>query len=256
MSVILSSSVIKANDFPDMRVKQNEAWGFCPDLISLPSVSRIPLENEKIADVPDLRVLRSMSRSGLILFRTAMNCIEAHSGALEMASVRTGLYCGVDQGPLDYGPVTEIAQSGQQEIGSILIRSTMPKQIFKMYPNYSTNQVGIMLGVQGPMQTFTNMNFASLQALEQAEFDLWHGVVDRALVCAANSLEDPLVSLRLFRQSPVGAVLSEGGGALILAKSSTRTNWSKKLEATDSSFYGIADPLIRIVCDQKKIKET
>ena len=255
MSQVLASTVMKPDEFPDMQVEQNVHWDFCPDLISLPKVSRLPIENEKIAKVADMRVLRSMSRAGLILCRVAMDCMDLLNDRVTLNPVRTGLYCGVDQGPIDYDLVEKISQSPEQEMGSILLRATKPKQIFKMYPNYSTNQVGIMLGVQGPMQTFTNMKFGSLHALEQAEFDLWHGAIDLAFVCSANSIEDPMVSTRVLSESPEDIILAEGGAALILAKSSTRTNWENSEMTKDKIFYGITDPLIRIACHHKDMKE-
>lgn len=251
MSVVLASSLVIPKNFHNMQVEKNLHWNFCQDQIALQSAALIPFKNENMVEVEDLRVLRSLSRAGLILYRVAKECVESFGSSFLKDPIRTGLYCGVDQGPMDYNLVEEISKSEDSEMGSILLRYTKPKQLFKMYPNYSTNQVGIMLGIEGPMQTFTNMHFGSFHALEQAEFDLWRGVIDFALVCSANSLEDPMVGKRLELQAPLNSTLSEGGAAIILAKSSERTKWENYKEKSDELFYGIANPLIKVVSNKK-----
>jgi len=251
MSAVLAYKLIKAEDFSEARLERNMTWDFCPDLFSIPSAYRIPLENDQIAEVPDLRSLRSLSRAGLILCRVAMDCWTTVKAHWPNDLSRVGLYCAVDQGPLDYNLINGLAQSKGAERGETLLRTTMPKQIFKMYPNYSTNQLGIMLGIQGPMYTFTNMKFGALQALEQAEFDLWNNIVDIALVCSANSLEDPVASLRMFRQCNSAVTLSEGGAALVLKKSEKKNEWTDS-RAVEKSFYGIADPVVKILKEKNR----
>ncbi len=223
------------------------------DIVSLPQTRCLPIANDQIVQMADLRFLRSLSRAGLILSRVALQCKNDISKKHLSHPDRWGLYCAVDQGPLDHDLLSEVAKSPTEPLGGVLLRAIKPKHIFKMYPNYATNQVGIMLGVQGPMQTFTHFTFGICHALEQAEIDLWTNQIDCAIVCSASSLEDPIVGARLMGEIPTGHIACEGGVGVVLEKSATKTDWQTILApASNKNFYGIADKLMHWVLHNNK----
>ena len=80
------------------------------------------------------------------------------------------------------------------------------------------------------------------------------GLVDAALLCAAFSLEDPLLCLRERRSAPE-AVLSEGAGALVLVAGGEPTDWSRFADEAGDVCYGVADLILTVSLRENSIRK-
>lgn len=216
-----------------------------------------PWANNEIA-IPDAKAFRSMSRASLFL---AHVCYEARSVLapyLERSPFSVGIYCAVENGPIDPASTQKIlSPDGAAKLGfaEAYRKFRNPKMYLKQLPNLAPAQMGIFMGLQGPMNVYTHSTQAGFQALEQAEWDLETGVVEAALVCTAHAFDDFLI-VRRTRQID-NRCLEEGAGALVLVRSEKAgfTKWSDKIREDKDSFYGISNPIINLLKEEENARK-
>lgn len=243
MTVLFAHSV-HPSLFPNFREEYQYKSEFFGELLELPVVRRIPVSDDAIVELPDTRALRVLSRAGLILYRATSACKNSLAHTLGQDPTRVGLYCAIDQGPMEYSVMAKIARAPEIEMNKILRQHLPPKQLFRSGSNIAAAQTSIFLGIHGPMHSFLHGKFGALHAWTQAELDLKQGVIDTALVCGAFSLEDPLLNQKTLLDCPPGSPLSEGGAAIVL-----RAGQHFPLDVTRSMhepYYGSADALVRL----------
>lgn len=207
---------------------------------------RLPVDNKDIA-IPDGRAYRSMSRAALFLADTCLKAEPLLKATLERDPFRVGFYAAVDSGPIDYASSVELGTVAPEDFAERYKKIRSPKIYLKQLPNLAPAQVGIFLGIRGPLCVYTHSFAAGLQALEQAELDLQDNVVDIALVAGAFSLEDSLQSLRTLRAEEThGQTLAEGAGALVLENNGRFTDWARLTPSNSDSprRYGVAHTLV------------
>ncbi|MFZ4402702.1 MAG: hypothetical protein ACOYOK_01255 [Pseudobdellovibrionaceae bacterium] len=211
------------------------------------NVKKILLSNQEIT-IPDAKAFRSMSRASLLLSHVAMGIEALLKDFRSEKSFQVGIYCAIENGPLDAVSTEQILQKPESEFAEAYRKFRNPKMYLKQLPNLAPAQMGISLEILGPMNVYTHSKAASIHALQQAEWDLKNGIVQRALVCTAYSFEDFLVVKRTRRQD--NRTLAEGAAAVLLGPSEELTDWNDYLtkdQFLDSAdYYGIADQLIKI----------
>lgn len=180
---------------------------------------------------------------------------EVLSPFLERDPQRVAIYATTETSPQNYRAARDLFDV-HEGFAEAFRRRNHPKLYFTQVANLPAAQLGIFLGVHGPVNVYKHSAFAALHALEQAELDLASGLVDAALVWAAMSLEDPLLGLQVRRiderrsADPAAApVLSEGAGALVLGRGGGETDWSRVLGSDRGRevCYGIAGPILDLI---------
>lgn len=223
------------------------------DALCVPNTKAVPLV-EREAALPDPRVFRSMSRAAILLSVVGLRAKGEIENFLREDPFSVGIYCAVENGPVDFESTKQMFQAGvvKENFGDLYKKYRNPKMYLKQLPNLAAAQLGIFLGVLGPMHVYNHSRSGSIAALEQAEQDLLHKRVKAALVCSAFSFENPLVVERARRESPKGRVLCEGAGALLLAADGKETNWENQDYFAIDEFYGISQQIIEIA-QRKKV---
>jgi hypothetical protein len=204
----------------------------------------IPLRDEQLVDLPEPRTFQVLSRAGLMLTAVGLPSRDQLAPFLHEDPFSVGLYCAVQNGPDDYRAAKQMAYTPPEDFARMYRSLRSSKQFFRQIANIPPSIVSIFLGIMGPQYIFSHSRWACLHALEQAEFDLQHGLVRSALVAGAFSLEDPLLSMRVRRSIADHLVLCEGAAAVVLTASNRETNW-RDLNLEDGEyFYGTAHDLI------------
>lgn len=219
--------------------------------LEIPNCRVISPAQLKSSRIPDPRATRAMSHAAILLSEASLALREALSPFIERDPFRVGIYSAIEVGPGDYSCLKEIEKVSPTDYAKTFKKRWSPKQYLKHLPNIAPANLGIFLQTTGPIHTFHHSDYACIHALEQAEFDLNRKVVDAALVCAAFSLEEPLVAARTRRSIPLSVPLSEGAAALLLVSNGEEIRWTELAprEPTNAS-YGIATPLVELA--QKK----
>jgi hypothetical protein len=203
-------------------------------------------KDEELVQLPDGRAYRSLSRAGLLLVKAGLPAREVLAPWLDSDPFSVGIYCAIENGPNDYPSGKSMAHTPLEEFAAQYKALRSPKYYFKMLANVPPSQLGIFLGVMGPLYAYTHSRMACRQALEQAEWDLATSVVKAALVCSSFTLDDPLLAMRTRRRAPDTATLSEGAACLVLAAGAEVTDWSwLPCQSPDCSF-GIATDLVTV----------
>ncbi|HXH29862.1 MAG TPA: hypothetical protein VNJ01_03550 [Bacteriovoracaceae bacterium] len=211
---------------------------------TLTNVSRISVENSEIT-IPDPRAFRSMSRASLLLANLCADAKSIIDPYLAQSPFCVGIYCAVENGPIDAPSTAKIIAGEEVKFAELYRKLRTPKMYLKQLPNLVPAQLGIFLGIQGVLNVYTHSKAGSLQALEQAEEDLWHDRVKLALVCSSHAFDDFLVVARTAKGEK--RVITEGAGAMLLSKSGSKTAW-KQLAVSDEKFYfGISDQIVNLV---------
>jgi len=238
---------------------------------TIENVLPIPLANNEIA-VPDPKAFRSMSRASIFLSHICMGAKDALAPFLDQSPFSVGVYCAVENGPIDAPSTAKIVEAGDPTRFAELYRKFRnPKTYLKQLPNLAPAQMGISMGLQGPMNVYTHTLSGGIHALEQAEWDLKEGVVQAALVCSSHAFDDFLVVKRSRGDDP--RVLTEGAAAALLVADGRFTEWSASLAALqqrpdqqsgqrgdqqnsqptnqtnkqhNNRWFGIADPVIHL----------
>jgi hypothetical protein len=202
-------------------------------------------KDEALVQLPDGRAYRSLSRAGLLLVAVGLPAREVVAARVQADPFSVGIYCAIENGPNDYESAKGMAHTPPAGFASAYKALRSPKYYFKMLANVPPAQLGIFLGVMGPLYTYTHSRMACRQALEQAEWDLANSTIHTALVCSAFSLDDPLLAMRSRRTAPAAATLSEGAACLVLTAGGEHTDWSW-LPCESSCSFGIATDLVTL----------
>jgi len=220
------------------------------------NVQMHPWANNEIT-IPEPKAFRSMSRASLFLTHVCYEARNILAPYLEKSPFAVGIYCAVENGPIDAASTLKIlSPDGSAKLGfaEAYRKFRNPKMYLKQLPNLAPAQMGIFMGLQGPMNVYTHSTHAGYQALDQAEWDLETGVVDAALVCTAHAFDDFLV-VRRTRQAD-NRCLVEGAGALVMIRSDKEgsANWSEKVREDKESFYGISSPIINLLKEEENAR--
>lgn len=224
----------------------------------IPDVRTIALKNNEI-EIPDPKAIRSMSRASIFLSSQAASMKTHLDSFLNRSPFSVGIYCAVENGPIDGPSTAEILNRSTDEYNLVFAEAYRklrnPKMYLKQLPNLAPAQLGISLGIQGPMNVYTHSRFACPQALEQAEFDLITEKVDAALVLSAHAFDDFWIMKRSRREDP--RTLCEGAAYQILVrgtsfkKEEALRHFNKRKDReyyTDKqNYFGISDPLINLI---------
>jgi hypothetical protein len=213
----------------------------------------IPEPNRRLVELPDRRAYRSLSRAGVLLSAAGLPAREVLAPFLERDRYRVGIYCAADPGPQNYRGARELLDE-RDGFAEGFRRHNHPKVYFTQLANLPPAQLAIFLDLRGPVNVYKHSRAAALHALEQAELDLATDLVDAALLCAAFSLEDPLLCLRERRSAPE-AVLSEGAGALVLVAGGEPTDWSRFADEAGDVCYGVADLILTVSLRENSIRK-
>ena len=206
-------------------------------------VARIPIAETDI-ELPDRRVYRSMSRAAVFMSRLCLDAFPVIQSSIERNPYSVGIYCAVENGPSDFLSAARLLNVSGSQFHELYKRFRSPKLYLKQLPNLAAAQAGIFLGCMGPMNIYNHSVFGGLQAFEQADLDLSQGVVEKAIVCSAFSVEDPLLTKRTALQVAEGKVLCEGAAVLVLEPSSQKFVFSPCLGA-ENRHFGISQDVVK-----------
>ena len=212
----------------------------------VPRTATFADKDEDLVALPDGRAYRSLSRAGLLLIAAGLTSRPVIAPLVDADPFSVGIYCAIENGPNDYRSAREMVHTPPHEYAGTYKSLRSPKHYFKMLANVPPSQLAIFLGAMGPLYTFTHSRLACRHALEQAEWDLETTTIRAALVCAAFSLDDPLLAMRTRRATPPAATLSEGAACLVLTAGSDRTDWSWLPCEPSPCSFGIATDLVTL----------
>ncbi len=216
---------------------------------SIPRTCSLPLADEEITQLPEPRSFRSLNRAGLMLAAVGLQCRDALAGYIADDPFSVGLYCAMQDGPDDYKSAKQMANTPPEEFARMYKHLRSSKQFLREVGSVQASFLSIFLGTMGALYGFTHSRWACLHALEQAECDLRNGVVKAAVVGSAFSLEDPLLSMRIWRSIPEDSTLCEGAAALLLTASEEHTDWRRAMPESRARFYGTAHDLVLFASD-------
>ncbi len=199
---------------------------------------------EKHAGLPDRRVYRSMSRAAILLSLICLKAKQEVTVFLEKAPFSIGIYCAVENGSVDFESTKSMVNVTKNRFGEMYKKYRNPKMYLRQLPNLAAAQMGIFLGILGPMNVYNSSIQGSLHALEQAEMDLLDNRVKAALICSAFSFENPLIMERIKRTILKGRILCEGAGAMLLVANDTETDWKNLDYHNTKEFFGISHQII------------
>jgi 3-oxoacyl-(acyl-carrier-protein) synthase len=202
-------------------------------------------QNNEI-EIPDPRAFRAMSRAAIFLANTCKDAKSHLAPYLEASPYSVGVYCAVENGPID-GPTTVkiLDQKDPGQFAEFYRKYRNPKMYLKQLPNLAPAQMGIFMGIQGPMNVYTHSIAGGLHALDHAEWDLKSGLVKAALVCTAHAFDDFLVIKRSRHFDK--RCIAEGAAAMLLTDNQEQTNWPTQITEDPDNFFGISDPIINIL---------
>jgi hypothetical protein len=240
---------------PDLTVAP-QVWEDPTFQDTIPQIRRLAAETNTI-DVPDPKAMRSMSRAAVFLSSMAAEMKPVLEPYLQKSPFSVGIYCAVENGPIDGPSTAEILNRsfGQFDFpfAEAYRKLRNPKMYLKQLPNLAPAQLGISLGVQGPMNVYTHSLYGCQQALEQAESDLLNGSIEAALVLTAHAFDDFWVVKRTRLQDE--RVICEGSAALILCLSEGQSGQVEQVKKATKreypidalNYFGISDPLINLI---------
>lgn len=236
---------------PDPEVNEQPlASAYYGDRLVIPRTRSLPVE-ERSAPLPDRKAYRSMSRAAVLLSIVTLRSLPHLQPFLDRSPFRAGMYCAIENGPVDLKSTKEFAGISREEFAEQYRKSRNPKMFLMQLPNLAAAQAGIFLGLMGPLNVFTSSTHGSIHALLQAEADLEAGRVDAALVCSAFSLETPLVLERIRRKELNGRILCEGAAAMLLTPGGTKIDWNDQEFDDTQSYYGISHQLITSILNRE-----
>ena len=199
---------------------------------------------EKDAGLPARRVYRSMSRAAILLSLVCLKAKQEVTDFLEESPFSVGIYCAVENGSVDFESTKSMVNATKNTFGKMYKKYRNPKMYLRQLPNLAPAQMGIFLGVLGPMNVYNSSTYGSLHALEQAEMDLLDNRVRAALICSAFSFENPLTMERIKRTTLKDRILSEGAGAMLLVANDIETDWKNLDYHNTKEFFGISHQII------------
>lgn len=228
---------------------------------TITDVRRIGVESSDIV-VPDPKAFRSMSRASLFLSSWAEEMKPILSPYLERSPFSVGIYCAVENGPIDGPSTAEILKRSTDLFDFVFAEAYRklrnPKMYLKQLPNLVPAQLGISLGIQGPMNVYTHSVYGCQQAITQAKIDLLNQSVEAAVVVSASAFDDFWVVKRSRAQD--ARTICEGAAGLIFALDQNFAEKSNKNYLADmkkslisdffydkQNYFGISDPLINLI---------
>jgi hypothetical protein len=185
-----------------------------------------------------------MNRTAVLL---SLVCLKAESTLrkfLDEDPFSVGAYCALENGSFDFESAKAMKDICRENFGEVYKKHRNPKMYLKQLPNLAAAQMGIFLGINGPLNVFNHSTWASIHALEQANLDLSEKRVHAALVCSAFSFENPLIIERIRRKSLNNRILCEGAGAMILLSGDDDQEWNNYDHSVGDEYFGISHPLI------------
>ena len=241
MSEIIWKNIL----FPlDGSIEKMDFSQYALEKMNCNDVIRFGPEKEKLVYLENPRTFRSMSRAATLLAAVCMPGKGVVDKSLISDPFSTGIYCALEQGPIDYQSALDLSNVSDSDFAEKFKKVTNPKQYFQFLPNIALAQLGILLGIMGPMNLFHHSQMACLHALDQAELDLCSGRIDTALVCTAFAIENPLLNFRVGKMNP-SLPISEAAAAIILKRNGSMSDWPDNLGSTKK--YGISEPLIALL---------
>lgn len=211
----------------------------------VPNTKALPVEERKVK-LPDRRVFRSMSRAAVLMSSICIESKDAMAEYLEKDAFRVGVYCAVENGPVDFESTKQMKDTTKETFANDYSTYRNPKMYLRQLPNLAAAQMGIFLGILGPMNVYNHSSQGGIAALEQAEMDLKDKRVDAALVCSAFSFENPLVVERARRFGPEGRTICEGAGAILLVDDGDEIDWKNQDYNCMDEYFGISQQIIEI----------
>ncbi len=218
----------------------NQYYGNALRIFATKALSMVESE----APLPDRKAYRSMSRAGILLSLACLDAQPIIRPLLDQSPFSAGIYCAMENGTVDLKSTHELMNVSRDDFAEQYRKCRNPKMFLMQLPNLAPAQMGIFLGIMGPLNVYNSSTYGSIHALEQAEADLEDGNIECALVCSAFSFENPLVLERINRQKLNRRVLCEGAGALLLTRNDQKTNWRDCNYDETESYYGISHQLI------------
>jgi hypothetical protein len=231
---------------PSSAEPRDRTYDIYGDEFRVPQTAAFAEKDEDLVQLPDGRAYRSLSRAGLLLVAAGLPARGVLAPLVQTDPFSVGIYCAIENGPNDYRSAKSMSHTPPGEFASAYKALRTPKYYFKMLANVPPSQLGIFLGVMGPLYTYTHSRLACLQALEQAEWDLETSTVRAALVCGAFTLDDPLLAMRTRRLAPHAVTLSEAAACIVLTAGGGRTDWSWLPCQSSSCSFGIATDLVTL----------
>jgi len=220
--------------------------------LQIENTRAIPTASEDFK-IPDPRAFRSMSRAALFVASLCEQSRQHLTPFLNKSPFSVGIYCAAENGPIDASSTKKILEKNDPKNFATYYRKFRnPKMYLKQLPNLVPAQMGIFMGIQGPMNVYTHCKAGSYHALDQAEWDLKAGRVQAALVCATHAFDDFLVLKRSRSQDM--RCLNEGAAAVLLSRDKSFRTWNAPRTKNPDNFFGIADPLINILSDLESNK--
>ncbi|NTU50353.1 MAG: hypothetical protein HGA87_05655 [Desulfobulbaceae bacterium] len=204
----------------------------------------LSLDDSMLSLFPDRRAHRSMSRAGLFLSFACLQLQSALLPFLDASPFSVGIYCAIENGPVDMRSTVEMLDVSADGFAEQFRKSRNPKLFLMQLPNLAAAQMGIFLGIMGPMNVFNSSAYGSIHALQHAENDLADGRIKAALVCSAFSFENPLGLERIRRQNLGDRVLCEAAAALLLTEDGKISEWNDLNYDMTDSYYGISHQLV------------
>lgn len=239
---------------PDLELEA-QVWEDSVFQDTIPQVRRVPIENSDFV-VPDPKAFRSMSRASLFLSSSADEMRTVLNPYLEKSPFSVGIYCAVENGPIDGPSTAEILKRSSEvydfQFAEAYRKLRNPKMYLKQLPNLVPAQLGISLGIQGPMNVYTHSRSGCEQAVFQAKQDLLSHFVEAALVLTAHAFDDFWVVKRTRLQD--SRILCEGAAMQILNLSQTQNGQNSSPSMKNgvirenlydpTNYFGISDMLI------------
>lgn len=222
------------------------------DALVVPNTKALPIV-ERNVELPDPRVFRSMSRAAVLLSMVCLRAKEQILAQLAEDPFSVGVYCAVENGPVDFESTKQIVGATKENFAELYKRYRNPKMYLKQLPNLAAAQMGIFMGILGPMHVYNHSKFGCISALEQAELDLETGLVKLALVCSSFSFENPLVVERARRATSPNRIVCEGAGALLLASDGKSTDWQNQDYGNMEEFFGISQQVIELATRKRSV---
>lgn len=250
MSRVLSSHVLMPGEDIPVKPFTSPYYG---NSLRIEKTKSLSIEGMP-GSLPDKRAHRSMSRSGLFL---SLACLELQGDIepfLAESPFSIGIYCAVENGPVELKTAVQMLDIPVEDFAEQYRKVHNPKMFLMQLPNLAAAQMGIFLGIMGPMNVYNSSAYGSIHALEQAEEDLLEGRVSAALVCSAFSFENPLVLERIRRQKLDERILCEGSAAMLLTADGQKSEWRDIDCNATTSYYGISHQLIFQITNKGRVK--
>lgn len=237
---------------PKSQTAENYVSPLYGDALCVPNTKCLPIV-ERAVELPDPRVYRSMSRAAVLLSLVCLRAKEKITQQLAEDPFSVGVYCAVENGPVDFESTKQMVHATKDNFAELYKKYRNPKMYLKQLPNLAAAQMGIFLGILGPMHVYNHSTFGGVAALEQAELDLENGLVKLALVCSAFSFENPLVVQRVSRLAAQGKTVCEGAGALLLTSDGKVSDWQNQDYGQMDEHFGISQQIIELAMRKGRV---